>query len=182
MIVFPDYIKDGDIELIKLAPTFENARLCFELVDSDREYLRKWMTWVDNIKSPEDQFRNLEKRADSARGDYYIKYRGELVGAAGFVDVSAKHNYGEIGFFIAQNMQGHGIVSRAVKMLEKFFFDAGGNRIQICMDIDNLPSENIAKRLGYVYEGTHRGAFMLYGEPRDIQVYSKLKSEWIENA
>ncbi|MFV0598592.1 MAG: GNAT family N-acetyltransferase, partial [Bacteroidales bacterium] len=53
------------------------------------------------------------------------------------------------------------------------------NRIQIKCAVGNIPSKNVPKRLGFVFEGIEReGELLSSGVYTDIEVYSKLKSEF----
>ena len=85
----------------------------------------------------------------------------------------------EIGYWLSKDYNGRGIMTRAVKALESFGFETFNlNRIGITADSENLKSCAVAERAGYVKEGVLRQANILRGLPRDIAVYSKLKSEW----
>ncbi len=46
MAEFPLVMNAGDFQLEKIAPTFENARTVFTLIDGQREYLAQWLNWV----------------------------------------------------------------------------------------------------------------------------------------
>ncbi|MDR1696976.1 MAG: GNAT family N-acetyltransferase [Rickettsiales bacterium] len=181
MIEFPKIIDGGDIQLVKLEPTFSNAATGFALVDANRAYLAEWLEWVDSMTGPEFNYDFLKKIHKPGNGEYLVLYNGEIVGSCGFVGVNERHKSAEIGYWIASQFSGHGIITRAVKMLERLAFETIGlNRVDIRMDVENIPSENVAKRLDYKFEGILREAFMLRGKSRDIRVYSKLKSEWKE--
>lgn len=178
MTKFPKIIKDGDIKLVKIAPTFENAWKIYDVIDSSRDFLRQWLTWVDTTTSPEVAFDHIKKSAEATNGNYHIIYDGNIVGAIGF-DWSEKNNRAEVGYWLSQNYNGRGIMTRALRALEKFGFETLGlNRIEILVDAENTKSRAVAMRTGYVQEGTLRQSMMLYGRPRDMVMYSKLKSEW----
>ncbi|MDR0726752.1 MAG: hypothetical protein LBF37_01680 [Rickettsiales bacterium] len=93
MIEFPRSIKDGDIELVKLNPTFENATKLFELVDKNRDFLGKWLQWVDYVKTPEDEFTKVKSVSETDSPEYFILYKGELAGVTGFVSVKEKQGF-----------------------------------------------------------------------------------------
>ena len=70
-------------------------------------------------------------------------------------------------------------MTRAVKMLERLAFETMPvNRIEIIMDVENVRSESVARRAGFVCEGVRRQSYMFRNELRDVFTYSKLKSEW----
>ena len=50
MIAFPKSIKDGDIELVKFEPTFENATKVFYLLDKHRAFIDKHKNNFGKVK------------------------------------------------------------------------------------------------------------------------------------
>lgn len=180
MLEFPKSIKDGDIELVKLEPTFENTKIIFDLINKDREYIGKWLGWVDYIQKAEDEFLSIKDMSQEKSTEYFIKYKDKIVGAVGFHTVKEKNRFGEIGYWLGSDFNGLGIMTKAVKIFESFAFDkADFNRIEIRMDTENKKSESIAKRLGYHLDGELRQDELLKnGSFRNTYIYSKLKSEW----
>lgn len=73
-----------------------------------------------------------------------------------------------------------GVITKSVNKLCEFAFrELEINRIQIKCAVGNIPSKNIPKRLGFVFEGIEReGELLSGGIYTDIEVYSKLKSEF----
>jgi RimJ/RimL family protein N-acetyltransferase len=184
MTDFPEIIKDGDIELRRVAPTFELAKELLEIVDRNRARLARWLPWVDGIKTPEDEYGGL-KHIYEKEWAYFIFQNGKIVGSVGFVERDEKSKSLEIGYWLDQAVSGRGIMTRVVKMLEDMVFGLGNewNRIQIKCDALNEKSQNVAKRCGYVYEGILRQSCPYNdGSLGDSMVFSKLKSEWQKNA
>ena len=75
---------------------------------------------------------------------------------------------------------GQGLMTEAVVALETYFFKMGFNRLAILANPKNKASVAIARRLGYIKEGTQRARnynkFMK--EYEDLSTFSKLRSEW----
>ena len=179
MIEFPRSIKDGDIELVKPAPTAENAKKLFGMIDSNRAYISEWLVWVENVKTPNDQLLFLQAMDNKENGDYIIKLCDELVGYAGFYKTDEKNLTAEMAYYLNQEYVGRGIMTRAVKMLERVAFeDIGLNRIEMKIEPENTKSVAIPKRSGYHLDGILRATKLRAGKFRDGMVYSKLKSEW----
>lgn len=176
---YPKVIKFGDITLEKIEPTFENARRIFEVVDAERGSLRRFLSWIDESRHPEDMFMHMYKVSKTDNGSYYIIYNGQIVGNVG-VDISSKKNkIAEIAYWLSGQYTGRGIMTRCVKKLEEFAFtNMDVNRIEIIMEIENVKSEAVAKRSGYLCEGIRRQSYMIHDELKDVFTYSKLKSEW----
>ena len=179
MTDFPKTIDCGDFCLEKVAPTFDTARYLFELVDSQREYMAEWLGWVDKSNCPEDMYPHLLKSSEITTSNYYIIMEGKIVGSIDFVRISESHKTAEIGYWLSRDYNGRGIMTRAVRAMEKLAFDMlEMRRVEIRVDVRNKKSCAVAERTGYVYEGVLRGAYVLRDESTDVAVYSKLKSEW----
>jgi ribosomal-protein-serine acetyltransferase len=93
--------------------------------------------------------------------------------------LNALDSAGEIGYWLAEDMQGHGIITRSCRaLLDYAFNDRGMNRIQIRAATDNTRSWAIAERLGFTYEGIQRQAGFASRGFHDLAVYSMLAHEW----
>lgn len=84
-----------------------------------------------------------------------------------------------IGYWILGKFEGQGFVSDAVKLIEKTVFEIGFNRLVIRVDPNNKRSRSIPQRLHYVSEGIARQAIYVNGEFRDLEIFSKLKDEFL---
>lgn len=179
MIEFPKKLKGDGFSLEKVKPTFEVAEFLFEIVNQQREYLGRWLEWVDASKCPEDMYPHLLKSSETKNSNYYIILKKEIIGSISFVDFSETQKTAEIGYWLSLKYNGKGIMTNAVKVLENYAFDnLGLNRIQIRVDSENKKSCKVPLRAGYKKEGVLRQSSLLRGIPRDIVVYSKIKSEW----
>ena len=178
MAEFPRVIPAPDFQLEKIAPTFEKARIVFELIDGQREYLAQWLDWVDTTISPETAYPFMQRTSNTDNGNYYIVQSGRVIGSIG-VDYSEKRKSGEIGYWLSRDANGRGIMTRAVGVMERVCFDAlGANRVEILVDVENAKSQAVAMRAGYVREGVLRQSMLLHGAPRDMIMFSKIKSEF----
>lgn len=136
------------------------AEELFRLVDGNRAHLRPWLPWVDANKSPEDTRRFIRqmllKLAEGKEYGFGVLYQGELVGAMG-LDVGEEAKEAEVGYWLSETAQGHGIVSRATQALMRFSFeDLGMNVVVIKCAKDNVRSRAVPERLGFTLEGTLR--------------------------
>ena len=179
MTDFPKTIDCGDFRLEKIIPSFDNARKIFEIVDSQREFLSEFLDWVDVSNCPEDMYPHLLSVSKITYPGYYIIVDGEIVGSIDFVRIDENQKTVEIGYWLSRDYNGRGIVTRAVRAMEKLAFDMlEMRRVEIRADVRNKKSCAVAERAGYVAEGVLRGAYILRDESTDVAVYSKLKSEW----
>jgi ribosomal-protein-serine acetyltransferase len=155
----------------------------YELIDSNREYLREWLQWVDKRQSPEDfepiipiWIRNY---ADNNGFDAGIRYKGILVGMIGLHYIDWKSKSTSIGYFLSENAQGKGIITTSISgLLNYLFTEMKLNRVDIQCAVNNLKSIGIPERLGFKNEGITRDGQWLYDHYEDIVTYSMLAREW----
>ena len=108
-----------------------------------------------------------------------IIYKNQLVGLVGFNTIRKVHQKAEVGYWLAENMQGKGIVTKSVHRLIHYgFHKMNLNRVLIRVNTENIASQNVAKRLHFTYEGTLRQSLKVNDEFADMQVYGLLESEF----
>ncbi|MCL2629291.1 MAG: GNAT family N-acetyltransferase [Alphaproteobacteria bacterium] len=185
MAEFPLILKGARIELRTLEPTFENAKMIFDVVVANRDYLLQWLPWASTeiTGKPEDSFDFLLKmqrnRKDNIEYGFGIFLDNKYIGNISIFDVSEKRKSGEIGYWLVKDAMGKGYMTEAVKLIENAFFESFGNRIQIKCDTRNIPSQNVPKRLNYHLDGEIRQDNTdTSGKFRNTLIFSKLKSEW----
>lgn len=100
---------------------------------------------------------------------------------AGSVSLRIDHysRNGELGYWIDAAHEGRGLVSRAAAVvLDQAFGPLGLDRVSLHTDIANQRSRALARRLGFVEEGTLRQGLAFPAERRDMAAYSLLAAEW----
>src|SRR5690625_998295 len=160
-----------------------DAEPLYLLVDESREYLKNWLPWLDDMKSKDDAlnfikntFFTYNNRTGITAG---IFIRNELVGVIAYNKLDFHNRIGTIGYWLGEQYQGRGIMTKAVAVLISYGFEELSlNRIEIRVSSDNLPSRRIPARLGFKEEGCLRQAEWLYDHYVDHIVYGLLKSEW----
>jgi len=175
------YDIDEDISLRML--TNNDADRLFEITDQSRIYLREWLPWVDQTKTIKDSETfiqmSIQMYIDRIGLTTGIFYKNVLVGVAGFNRIDWENKIGYIGYWLANDYQGRGIMTRAVRALINFAFNEYElNRIDIRAASGNIKSQAIPKRLGFTNEGLLRQTEWLYDHFVDHIVYGLLKSEW----
>ena len=172
-------VVDGEILLRR--PTLEDAESLFALVDSNRQHLRRWLPWVDFVASLQDErlWVQTHLAEDSPEFVFLMVHQGEVVGAVGIRGRGSRGRRGEIGYWIAENMQGRGIVTRSCRAIIDYMFEQlNMNCVVIRASVDNVRSRGIPHRLGFTLEGIERQSELLYDTFQDMAVYSVLASEW----
>lgn len=172
---------DHEIELRLLEE--RHARQLFSLVDKNRAYLRQWLPWLDSNTSVEDtrQFIKaaLEQFAGNDGFQPAIFYQHRLVGMTGYHRLDWNNHATSIGYWLAADFQGKGIMTRVCRFLVHYAFtELKMNRVEIRCAVQNHRSCAIPQRLGFTREGIVRQAEWLYDHYVDHIVYGMLAQEW----
>jgi ribosomal-protein-serine acetyltransferase len=153
------------------------------LVNANRDYLKKWLIWVDHMQNVENfqQHINLTKQKASLGSDfgYAIFFNENITGRIGIYNINRQHMIGEIGYWLAEAMQGKGIIAKCCKtLIDHGFNELGLNRIELKCGLENTKSRAIPEKLGFTREGILRKAELLNGQFIDLYLFSMLKEEW----
>jgi ribosomal-protein-alanine N-acetyltransferase len=84
---------------------------------------------------------------------------------------------GHIGYWIDQQIAGHGYMPMAVAMATDHCFAAGLHRIEINIRPENRPSIRVVEKLGFRYEGLRERYLHINGEWADHLSYSLTTEE-----
>lgn len=162
------------------ALTIEHASEIFRILESEREYMRIWLPFVDTTLAIEDSINAVKMLTGGIDKQFSIFYKNEFVGLVGFKDTDLNNQRTEIGYWLSQKAQKKGIMTSSVEALIDYAFNKMGiNRIQIRVAIKNIPSRSIPERLGFSLEGIERdGELLVDNQFTDIAVYSLLKREY----
>ena len=166
-----------NLELRTLVPG--NADEVFEVTDRNREYIREWLPWVDDVKSPYNSRETIVKwqkeLRDKSEYIFGIFLGGNYIGNIG-LHVNINNNSAMIGYWLSADRQGMGIMTDCVRTLTDFAFDELDlNRIWICCAFGNKKSRAIPERLGFVQEGILQDDMALYGVYHDKVIYGVVK-------
>jgi ribosomal-protein-serine acetyltransferase len=160
-----------------------DAEEIFALTDVSREYLRQWLPWVDSTKEVND----TKSWIKAARKSYaenegmttVILYKEKIAGVAGFNSIDWTNKIAYIGYWLAENNQGNGIMTKVSKSLTDYAInELKLNRVDIRAAAENKKSRAIPERIGFVKEGRIRQAEMLNDHYVDHIVYGMLAEDW----
>ena len=159
-----------------------DAAALFEVVDGDREHLRRYLHWVDATESATDAARFVRFAVETAEAGKAIHcglFDGEAqIGGvgAGLIPVDRT---ADIGYWITSRWQGRGIVTAAVsELLEELFEVRDIHRVSIRAATENHRSQAVPQRLGFTHEGRQRDAGWIRDRVHDYEVYALLAHEW----
>ena len=102
---------------------------------------------------------------------------GQPVGCCG-VDDWTGEDVAQIGYWLVAGGRGHGYATRAVVLLTAWLFGLGAARVFLTVVAGNESSAAVARRAGFVYEGTMRSQAVWRGQRRDVRWFAALPSEW----
>jgi ribosomal-protein-alanine N-acetyltransferase len=101
-----------------------------------------------------------------------------LLGSIGVHWGSAADRRWFIGYWLAPDARGRGIITTAVRLLSEWAFaNLPADRLEITVDPANSASRAVAERAGYSFEGVLRSHTLIKGRRRDMAVYSLLRGE-----
>jgi [ribosomal protein S5]-alanine N-acetyltransferase len=84
----------------------------------------------------------------------------------------------EIGYWVKAGARGRGIATRALALIVRFAFDElDAARVQLSTEPDNLGSQRVAEKAGFVREGTLRSHLCIKGRRRDAVMFSLLPED-----
>ena len=101
-----------------------------------------------------------------------------VIGATG-LGVAREHERAELGYWIGEPYWGQGYATEAGRAVVQYGFDdLGLNRIQAHHFTSNPASGRVLEKIGMTHEGTHRQMFRKWGEYKDVEAYSILRSQF----
>lgn len=173
---------DENIRLEQL--NLSHATGIFNLINSNREYLRKWLTFVDTtqtLKDTEKYILDIDGASEHPNSETVISilFRDRLIGIIALKKVDWANRIAEIGYWLGEQYQGKGIITRSCKAIIDYAFgQMGVNRIEIKCGVGNERSCHVPQRLGFTFEGVERDGELVNGKFIDLEVYSLLRREW----
>lgn len=170
---------DADLVLLEERHTAD----LYAVTSANREYLRRWLPWLDSTVTPWDTRafiqRGLRLLSENEGFNCGVWQNSRLVGVVGLHSLSVSNRHASVGYWLAEQSQGKGLMTAACRVMVNHAFKALAlNRVEIRCAVGNLPSCAIPVRLGFVHEGIIRQAEWLYDHFVDHNVYGMLASEW----
>lgn len=153
MALLPDVLPAGDIELRRWRPDYLDRRIA--AIAASFFELQLWMHWAQTMPNAEEELgfiRAAEAAFDADEGWEYLLlegHSGELVGAIG----AYRGGSGglEIAYWVRSDRTGRGYATSAGHALvdAAFTYLADVEQIEIHMDVANLASSAIPRKLGF---------------------------------
>lgn len=159
-----------------------HAPALLEIVEQNKTHLARWMPWAAHTSLENQRAFITSGLQQFAKNDGFqtgIYYQGALVGACGLHYLRWDTRRTEIGYWLAEEAQGKGVMTRVCGFLCTYAFDELGlNRVEIRCASQNFRSRAVPERLGFKEEGTLRQVDKLPSGWVDLVVYGMLADEW----
>ena len=161
----------------------DDAAELFTVVDSNREYLREWLPWLDATRSVEDEkafiSNSLEEYQKREGVCYTIRVEGRIIGTISLNWIDWGNKAAGVGYWLSKNQTGNGYVTKScIRLMEHCFDDLSLHRFVLEAAVDNIPSCEIAERIGMRLEGITKDREWLYGHYVDAKLFAITKPEW----
>lgn len=178
-----NFIIDKDIEFKQLE--ISDSEALFNLTEKNRKYLKEWLPWLDSTQTVNDTKDFIQGTIEKSNGnkafDLGIWYKNNLVGTIGLHEINWEKEQTAIGYWIDQNYQGLGLMTKACKVIISYTFDQFKlKKILIRCGSENLKSQAIPKRLGLRQVGIIEQSEFLYDHFVDHIVYEITDKEYKE--
>lgn len=163
--------------------TLGDAEELFRVVDANRAHLRQWLPWLDRTRSVGDSRQFITDVIQQATCNHNlhasILVDGRIAGVASYHRIDWQNRSTSIGYWLAEEHQGQGLVTASCQVLvDHAFASLNLHRLCIACATQNARSRAIPPRLGFLHEGRRRDAEWLYDHFVDHEVYAQVQPEW----
>jgi len=101
-----------------------------------------------------------------------------VLGGGSLYDVDLAQGRAAVGYWLAPEARGRGVATRAVRLVAGWTFaELGLARLELTCGPENVASQRVAERCGFVREGVLRSHIRFKGGRRDTVVFSLLPGE-----
>jgi RimJ/RimL family protein N-acetyltransferase len=83
----------------------------------------------------------------------------------------------ELGYAVAAPARGRGVATESLRLLTRWAFEQGMQRVTALISPDNVASSRVAEKVGYTFEGVLRSMHHIDGRRSDLQSWSILPGE-----
>lgn len=167
-----------------IVPELSMADELFQLVDSDREHIRSFLSFVDSTVDVSNQTDYIKlKLTGAANGTdklFLIFKDNKIIGTIDLHRMDLTNKKAEIGYWIHSSQAGQNIMSKAVNRICEYAFEALDlNKLVIFADVENIASNKVALKTGFSLVGVKVQDMIMYDQYRDMNEYFLLKSDFL---
>jgi RimJ/RimL family protein N-acetyltransferase len=168
-LVLREFAREAASEVRRLAGVREIARMTLLIPYPYEEGMAE--EWIASL-------RPSYEAGEHVTFALVLRDGGELVGSIG-MNLNARDNNGELGFWIGVPYWGRGYCTEAASEVVRYGFEVLGlHRIHPNHFGSNPASGRVMQKVGMVREGTRREHYKKWGEYEDRVEYGLLAGEW----
>ncbi|MBU2052933.1 MAG: GNAT family N-acetyltransferase [Nanoarchaeota archaeon] len=122
-----------------------------------------------------------EKTPTSYEFSIELKSEKKIIGGCGISGIDYDQGIADLGYWLGEKYWRQGIITETINELINYSFNKLKlRRLQIPIFSDNIPSNNVAKKFGFTFEGVLRkkAVCKATGKIHDENLWSLLKEEW----
>lgn len=150
-----------------------------QLVLKNKTWLQQSLNWPQFVESEDDTRKNVQGNMMLHQRGYakmfLIFEQQNVVGVISFNQIEPLNKAAYIGYWLDEEYQGLGILSRALQAFIQHYAQRGEiRRFIIKCRVDNRESNQVAQRNGFLLEGCLKQAEYLNGEYHDVNIYARI--------
>lgn len=170
-------LSDGVITL--RSPVEADAAAVVAAVVASAAELRPFMPWASHDYDEAAALAWIRGERDPDEEQYLIiGDDGEVAGGCGLGPIDRRNNVANLGYWLRSDRTGRGWATRATRLLARHALtEAGIERVEIVMAVENEASRRVAERAGATFEGTMRRRFLLHGHQHDAHLFSLIRAD-----
>jgi RimJ/RimL family protein N-acetyltransferase len=163
----------------------DDAPALVDLLHASMDSIGRWMSWCTPSYALTDALRwlaEVDQGWASGEGECALAITtgaGPPLGCIGVNQFRREHLTANIGYWIGEPHQGHGLAARAVRLLAPFAFaHLGLRRLEIVVAEHNLPSRRTAEKAAARFEGIARRRLVIGGNSVDAAMYALVAEDF----
>ena len=160
-------------------PDKKYAKDIYKVIVEERLRLAKYLPWVMDMKSVQDEEQFLEYSIEKIHKEemmmFIILVDENVAGMIDLHNINRSSKRAEVGYWLSEKFEGYGIMTQSVDIIEKYSFnELKLHKLQIRVHPENYKSASVPQRLGYFKEATLVENEVLNGEYIDLDIFAKL--------
>lgn len=172
---------DDDIQMRSYTP--DDAAELFRCIQASRQHLRPFLSWVDTTTKPEHSLQFIQNTLVQQNNQEALALgifrQRELIGGIGMHQWDHYLRKAQVGYWLAKDYEGQGIMCRcAIRFIDFLFDKLDLNKIEMHLLPHNTRSAALTQKLGAKVEGVLRQSIKVNGKLEDVVVTGILRSEW----
>lgn len=155
----------------------------FQLIETNRASLQKWLPWVIYVKTISDLMQLIQfyqrKMTKFGAPTACIIHHGRIAGIIGYNYIETANQSGSLGYWLGSPHRKKGLMLKSCKrMINHGFYELNLHKVNILCATQNFPSQKIPKKLHFRKEGLLRDEEWLNDHYEDLFSFGITKGEW----